>query len=78
MTTPEKKMKYGKSVLLRRKAVHCSSYSVVRLGSSGLKVSRIILGCMQYGLKEWADWVLDEEEAMKHIKYAYVPAPRHY
>lgn len=43
----------------------------VRLGNSGLKVSKIILGCMSYGLKGWADWVLDEEEAIKHIKYAY-------
>lgn len=43
----------------------------VRLGNSGLKVSKIILGTMQYGLKEWADWVLGEEEAIKHIKYAW-------
>ena len=27
---------------------------------------------MQYGSKEWSEWVLDEEEAMKHIKYALV------
>ncbi|KAH9947594.1 aryl-alcohol dehydrogenase [Amylocystis lapponica] len=43
----------------------------VRLGQSGLKVSRIILGCMTYGSKEWADWLLEEEVALKHIKYAY-------
>ncbi|KAI0338561.1 aryl-alcohol dehydrogenase [Trametopsis cervina] len=43
----------------------------VRLGNSGLKVSKIILGTMQYGHKTWAEWVLDEEEATKHIKYAY-------
>ncbi|EKM52795.1 uncharacterized protein PHACADRAFT_261425 [Phanerochaete carnosa HHB-10118-sp] len=43
----------------------------VRLGNSGLKVSKIILGCMSYGIKSWADWVLEEEEAIKHIKYAY-------
>ncbi|GJE95550.1 aryl-alcohol dehydrogenase [Phanerochaete sordida] len=42
-----------------------------RLGNSGLKVSRIILGCMSYGLKGWQAWVLDEEEAYEHIKYAY-------
>ena len=42
----------------------------VRLGKSGLKVSRIILGCMSYGLKSWHDWVLDEAEAIEHIKYA--------
>ncbi|PIL26166.1 transporter [Ganoderma sinense ZZ0214-1] len=43
----------------------------VRLGSSGLKVSKIILGCMSYGTPEWQDWVLPEEEAIKHIKFAY-------
>ncbi|KZV65544.1 Aldo/keto reductase [Peniophora sp. CONT] len=43
----------------------------VRLGKSGLKISRIILGCMSYGSSEWMDWVLDEEEGIKHIKAAY-------
>ncbi|EIM87559.1 oxidoreductase [Stereum hirsutum FP-91666 SS1] len=43
----------------------------VRLGNSGLKVSKIILGCMSYGSSKWMPWVLDEEEAVKHIKYAY-------
>ncbi|RPD71323.1 Aldo/keto reductase [Lentinus tigrinus ALCF2SS1-7] len=43
----------------------------VRLGNSGLKVSRIILGCMSYGSPEWQSWVLPEEEAIKHIKFAY-------
>ncbi|KIO29934.1 hypothetical protein M407DRAFT_20993 [Tulasnella calospora MUT 4182] len=43
----------------------------VRLGKSGLKVSNIILGCMSYGSKEWETWVLEEDEALKHIKLAY-------
>ncbi|KAF7333411.1 Aldo-ket-red domain-containing protein [Mycena venus] len=44
----------------------------VRLGESGLKVSKIILGCMSYGHPEWSgNWVLPEEEASKHIKAAY-------
>ncbi|TCD62549.1 hypothetical protein EIP91_006754 [Steccherinum ochraceum] len=43
----------------------------VRLGNSGLKVSKIILGTMQYGSKGWQEWVLGEEEAIEHIKYAY-------
>ncbi|KAJ8593201.1 Aldo/keto reductase [Rhizopogon salebrosus TDB-379] len=43
----------------------------VRLGNSGLKVSRIILGTMQYGNKGWQDWVLGEDEAVEHIKTAY-------
>ena len=42
----------------------------VRLGNSGLKVSKIILGCMSYGTPEWQKWVLPEEEALKQIKFA--------
>ncbi|KAG8930617.1 hypothetical protein FRC02_003992 [Tulasnella sp. 418] len=43
----------------------------VRLGNSGLKVSRIILGCMSYGDPKWQSWVLPEAESMEHIKKAY-------
>ncbi|BGO89680.1 hypothetical protein NBRC10512v2_001635 [Rhodotorula toruloides] len=43
----------------------------VRLGNSGLKVSKVILGCMSYGLKSWADWVLEGDEALEHFKVAY-------
>jgi aryl-alcohol dehydrogenase-like predicted oxidoreductase len=43
----------------------------VRLGNSGLKVSKIILGTMQYGSSDWAKWALGEEEAIKHVKFAY-------
>jgi 1-deoxyxylulose-5-phosphate synthase len=35
----------------------------VRLGSTGLQVSRICLGMMTYGSSQWRDWVLDEAEA---------------
>lgn len=45
-------------------------HDVVRLGKSGLKVSKIILGTMQYGSSEWQKWVLGEEEAIEHIKAA--------
>lgn len=44
----------------------------VRLGNSGLKISRIVLGCMSYGTPEWEPWVLGEEESIKQIKAAYV------
>ncbi|KXN89014.1 Versiconal hemiacetal acetate reductase, partial [Leucoagaricus sp. SymC.cos] len=44
----------------------------VRVGNSGLKVSKIIHGCMSYGSKGWAPWVLPEEEGIKQIKFAYV------
>ena len=45
---------------------------VVRLGNSGLKVSKIILGCMSYGHPGWQKWVLGEDEAIEQIKYACV------
>ena len=43
------------------------------MGNSGLKVSKIILGTMQYGDKNWQEWVLEEDKAIEHIKYACVP-----
>jgi versiconal hemiacetal acetate reductase len=41
------------------------------LGNSGLKISKIILGTMGYGSKEWQDWVLDEEDSLPLIEHAY-------
>lgn len=32
----------------------------VNLGKTGLKVSRVCLGCMSYGTPKWRPWVLDE------------------
>ena len=40
------------------------------LGSTGLKVSRICLGCMTYGSSSWRQWVLNEEEGRPFIKQA--------
>jgi 1-deoxyxylulose-5-phosphate synthase len=42
----------------------------VRLGKTGLKVSRICLGTMTYGSSKWRDWVLDEQEARPFFKRA--------
>src|SRR5215510_15664441 len=42
----------------------------VRLGSTGLKVSRLCLGCMTYGTSKWRPWVLDEEASRPFIKRA--------
>ncbi|MGH6962000.1 MAG: aldo/keto reductase, partial [Dongiaceae bacterium] len=42
----------------------------VRLGSTGLKVSRLCLGCMTYGTSKWRPWVLDEEAARPFVKRA--------
>lgn len=49
------------------------SSPTVRLGKSGLKISKIILGCMSYGSHGWNEWVIDDqEEVTRHIKVAYV------
>jgi aryl-alcohol dehydrogenase-like predicted oxidoreductase len=42
----------------------------VNLGSTGLKVSRICLGCMTYGSRKWREWVLDEPESRPLIRQA--------
>jgi aryl-alcohol dehydrogenase-like predicted oxidoreductase len=42
----------------------------IRLGSTGVKVSRICLGTMTYGTSRWRDWVLDEEASRPFIKRA--------
>lgn len=42
-----------------------------RLGKSGLKVSKIILGAMSYGSKDWRKWVLEEDEALPLLEHAY-------
>ena len=43
----------------------------VRFGSTGIKVSRLCLGCMTYGSKKWREWVLTEEEGRPFIKAAF-------
>ena len=40
------------------------------LGSTGLKVSRICLGTMTYGSKQWREWVLEEAESRPFIQRA--------
>ncbi|CAF1259110.1 unnamed protein product [Adineta steineri] len=42
----------------------------VRLGNSGMQVSRICLGMMTYGTPKWREWVLEEEEARPFVKRA--------
>jgi aryl-alcohol dehydrogenase-like predicted oxidoreductase len=37
------------------------------LGSTGLTVSRICLGCMSFGSSAWRDWVLDEDDSHEII-----------
>ena len=42
----------------------------VKLGRTGVTVSRICLGCMSYGTKKWREWVLTEDEAREHFARA--------
>ncbi|MGB8647969.1 MAG: aldo/keto reductase [Anaerolineae bacterium] len=42
----------------------------VNLGRTGLKVSRLCLGCMTYGTSKWREWVLDEEESRPFFQRA--------
>ena len=72
MATQKSNMPYG---TLFRRAILVMPYLlanplIVRLGNSGLKVSKIILGTMSYGDPEWNEWALGEEEGIKHIKFA--------
>jgi aryl-alcohol dehydrogenase-like predicted oxidoreductase len=40
------------------------------LGRTGVKVSRIALGCMSYGSSKWRPWVLDEKESLPFFRLA--------
>ena len=40
------------------------------LGSTGMKVSKICLGCASFGSKDWKPWVVEEEESRKIIEKA--------
>jgi 1-deoxyxylulose-5-phosphate synthase len=47
-----------------------STKSYVRLGSTGVQVSRLCLGMMTYGSKKWREWVLEEEESRPLVRRA--------
>ncbi len=40
------------------------------LGRTGVRVSRICLGCMSYGSSRWRPWVLDEADALPFFRLA--------
>ena len=42
----------------------------VRLGNTGMKVSRLCLGCMTYGSSKWRKWILDEKDSRPFFKQA--------
>jgi aryl-alcohol dehydrogenase-like predicted oxidoreductase len=41
-----------------------------RFGKTGMKVSRLCLGCMTYGSSTWREWVLEEEASRPFIREA--------
>jgi aryl-alcohol dehydrogenase (NADP+) len=43
----------------------------VNLGRTGIKVSRICLGCMTYGSSKWREWVLNEEASRPFFRRAW-------
>ncbi|GMM56155.1 hypothetical protein DAKH74_027710 [Maudiozyma humilis] len=44
----------------------------IRFGNTGIKISPIIVGCMSYGSKSWAEWVEEDKEKVFNIlKYCY-------
>ena len=49
----------------------CEADNVLRLGDSGLKISKVILGAMSYGTPGWQGWVLDEEKSLPLLEHAY-------
>lgn len=40
------------------------------LGQTGMRVSRLCLGCMSYGTPDWRPWVLDENQSRPFFKRA--------
>src|SRR5690349_5222037 len=42
----------------------------LNLGKTGMKVSRLCLGMMSYGSKQWRPWVLEQEEAKPFVQHA--------
>ncbi|PBK83961.1 aryl-alcohol dehydrogenase [Armillaria gallica] len=69
MSLPSTDMSFGRFQATPMIPAH--NLFVVHLGSSGMKVSKIILGCTVYGSSDWYGWVQNEEESIKQIKAAY-------
>lgn len=43
----------------------------VKFGATGLRVSRLCLGCMSYGAPSWRDWVLDGRASLPFFRRAF-------
>ena len=42
----------------------------VRFGKTGMRVSKLCLGCMTYGSPTWREWILEEEASRPFIREA--------
>ena len=54
-----------------QKSLDSTKVDYRRVGSSGLRVSVPIIGCMSIGNPEWADWVIGPDQALPLLKAAY-------
>jgi aryl-alcohol dehydrogenase-like predicted oxidoreductase len=54
-----------------KSSVNATKVEYVQLGSSGLRVSRPILGTMGMGSKDWQTWVMEEDESLEILKAAW-------
>ncbi|ORZ11593.1 NADP-dependent oxidoreductase domain-containing protein [Absidia repens] len=43
----------------------------VQFGKTGLRISKICVGCMSFGTPKWMPWVLEEKESLELIGKAY-------
>jgi aryl-alcohol dehydrogenase (NADP+) len=44
--------------------------NMISLGNTGLKVSRLCLGCMTYGSPQWRGWILGEDDSRPFFRRA--------
>lgn len=48
-----------------------NTMNYTNLGESGLRVSRVCVGCMSYGVPAQHEWMIPEEKALPILDYAY-------
>src|SRR6202453_244990 len=53
-----------------RKADEETHMDYTRFGKTGMKVSKLCLGCMTYGSTQWREWVWEEEASRPFIREA--------
>jgi hypothetical protein len=51
--------------------LHAYFMYLIRLGDSGLFISKVILGTASYGSSRWQPWVLEEEDALPLLEHAF-------